>query len=314
MRRSLVILVLLGALIFPNVAMAQSDVTFTTVDVSIWPEYEFDKDHPDKLNALVIYKYVLSPEVKLPMDITYRIPTTAIQPHVVAVGNTLDTVTDQNVKFSSVVNGAWIDVLVTMTGPAVQLEYYDFSLTKTGNTRQYSYVWPANYAVKNLRFELREPLQATNLVSDPVLNDAGTDNLGFHYSELQAADLPVGGTFSVKIFYDRNTDMPSASQLAVQPSDSLAQSSSLTAALTSYLPWILAVMGVVLIVGGGVWYWQSGRERGKRGSHHRHVPRDDDDETEDDDGEQIYCHQCGKRAQTGDRFCRACGTRLRRED
>jgi hypothetical protein len=33
----------------------------------------------------------------------------------------------------------------------------------------------------------------------------------------------------------------------------------------------------------------------------------------DNESVELYCHECGTRAQTGDRFCRVCGSKLRVE-
>jgi len=54
------------------------------------------------------------------------------------------------------------------------------------------------------------------------------------------------------------------------------------------------------------YFWQSGG--GKNKPRKRRSPR-----TEAGGGNEVYCHQCGTRAQKGDRYCRACGTKLRRE-
>ena len=77
------------------------------------------------------------------------------------------------------------------------------------------------------------------------------------------------------------------------------------------LPWVLGVMGVLLIVGGGAWYYFSGREnRQERPRRKRRVA--ELAEAEDVEG-HVYCSNCGKRASSGDRFCRTCGTKLRVE-
>jgi hypothetical protein len=84
--------------------------------------------------------------------------------------------------------------------------------------------------------------------------------------------------------------------------------------MTGILPWVLGGLGVILIVAGVVAFllWQRGGRSGVRRSRHsarskRHAKA----EAEADSA--FYCHQCGKRAQPGDTFCRTCGTRLRRE-
>jgi uncharacterized membrane protein len=77
--------------------------------------------------------------------------------------------------------------------------------------------------------------------------------------------------------------------------------------------YILGFLGILLIVVGLVWYWQSGTSAESANSRRRHGSHSASDTSSGSEG-QIYCHECGKRAQPADKFCRACGVRLRRED
>jgi hypothetical protein len=72
------------------------------------------------------------------------------------------------------------------------------------------------------------------------------------------------------------------------------------------LPWIIGGFGLALIGIALFSYWRStqSNESKPRRRHHK-VP-------DDGDG-QAYCHECGTRANAGDRFCRTCGSRLRAE-
>jgi len=303
---------LLALLVFPASANAQQETKFAQVSVSLWPEYELSTAQPDQSNVLVLNYLLLDPGVSLPAKITLRIPATAIKPHVVAVGATLGTVTDNGVDYSTAANGDWIDVRVTATGPAIQLEYYDYALQKEGAARQYTYTWPADYEVDDLRIELREPLRSSNVATNPVLNPTATDASGFRYRDISLAKVAAGDQRAFKITYDRDTDAPSTSFLKIEPSAPLENVSG-QASFTSYLPWVLGGLGVVLIAGAFFWYWFTSRsgQRPARSRQKRHAAHDDEDDEEDG---QRYCSQCGKRAQPSDRFCRACGTRIKRDN
>src|ERR1051325_5622191 len=113
MRRcSIVLIVLLGLLMLPGAVKAQQDFGMQLVYVSVWPEYEYSTDKPGQLNVLVINRFVLDAQnIQYPLKVKIRIPATAVKPHVVAVGETSETVSDQNVEFTtSPPNGDWIDV------------------------------------------------------------------------------------------------------------------------------------------------------------------------------------------------------------
>ena len=54
----------------------------------------------------------------------------------------------------------------------------------------------------------------------------------------------------------RDSDILSIESLQVQPSAPINENSGNTTGFITYLPWILGGLGVLLLVGGGVWYWQ----------------------------------------------------------
>jgi hypothetical protein len=66
---------------------AQEPVSLSTFNVALWPEY-------DQPTLLVIYKGQIAPQVSLPAEITFRIPSQAGKPFAVAVGPNADSVAD----------------------------------------------------------------------------------------------------------------------------------------------------------------------------------------------------------------------------
>jgi hypothetical protein len=311
MPKIIVFLSLLAILFaLPLTAEAQQDINFLSAYISVWPEYEYSTDNPGKPNVLVIDQFVLNSQAILPVEIIVKIPATALKPHVVAVGQTLETVTDRGVKFSTSPDGDWIDVQILATAPAIRVEYYDYNLTKNGSSREYIYHWPDTYAVGSLHFELRQPLRSSNMKTTPELVTTEKDAEGFQYREVTVANLPTGAGFTEKISYERDTDTPSSSFLNVQPSAPLDQPVSGQFSLMTYLPWILGGLGFLLVAGGAIWYWLSSRAGSSSKASRRRAAHKKPEGDKDID-EQVYCHQCGKRAQPGDQFCRTCGARLR---
>jgi hypothetical protein len=191
------------------------------------------------------------------------------------------------------------------------MEYYDPGLTKNGTQRQYIYAWLGDFSVDSFRFELREPLKSSNLSVDPALTTTGSDSDGFQLGEWKQTSLKAGQKLSFTISYQRDTDSPSTSFLQVQPSIPLDQNVTGQSSLLSYLPWALGGLGLVLLFIAGWVYWVSGRaSRTSARQRKRHGSTLQED-TDNPEG-QIHCTQCGKRAQPGDRFCRACGARIGR--
>ena len=211
MHKWFAIFALLAIMLLPARANAQSAVSLDQVDIAVWPEY-------DTADVLVIYKIALSPQTPLPAEITLRLPASVQKTAVVAVGTSAEAVSDKDVV-SSVVPGAdFTRVTIKANGQFIQVEYYDSNLTKTGNERQYAFDWLGDFAVKQFRFGLREPLKSSNVKVDPALPAAGTDTEGFRFGEFTQADVKEGQKLSFAISYQRDTDSPSTSFLQVQSS------------------------------------------------------------------------------------------------
>jgi hypothetical protein len=307
MRKWFSVLTLLALLLAPAGAHAQSAIGFDSLDVSVRPEY-------DRTTVLVIYMIALLPKTPLPAEVTLRLPPGVDKAYAVAVGDSQTTVSDQNVQYKFTPGKDYSQVSITATGLFIRLEFYDPSSTKIGNQRQYSYQWPGDYSVDKFRFEFRQPLQSSNPVTDPVLTNIGLDEEGLQMSEFKQTAIKQDEKLSFNIKYQRDTDSPSTTFLKLQPSTPLDQNVAGQSTWTTYLPWALGAIGLVLLLIAGWIYLASSREnRAAAKTRKRHVQRAVDDVKEEtSENGQVHCSQCGKRAQPGDRFCRACGARIRR--
>ena len=298
MRRIVALILLLLLLIPFSPALAQGGPSLSKVDVLLWPEY-------DQPSVLVIYHIIVSDTTSLPATMTFHIPAAAVKPAVVAVGETLTTVTDQGVNFSTKADGEWINVTIEVTAPAIQLEYYDPSLIKKGQLRQYTYTWTGEYAVQNFHVELQQPFDASQVQTDPALGDVNAQPNDLTYHSANIGSLSAGQIFTLNINYQKQTDALSISSMPVE-SPVVDSNTVGRVSLTTYLPWLIALVGVLLIT-AGLYYYFRGQPRT------RPVRRRHDASAEASEGTR-YCPQCGTRARSGDRFCRTCGTRMRSGD
>lgn len=293
--------------ILPSQVRAQEEIELSYVEVDFWPEY----DSPE---MLVIYRITLPPTVSLPVDLTFRIPAAAGEPSAVAGRGTsaegeagLFTI-----PYEHQVDGEWGLITLTATMPELQLEYYDPGLYKEGTARQYDFQWPGDYAVESLTIQVQQPSDATNMSISPSSGNGVTGKDGLVYYNKQVGSLLAGQDFQLALNYQKESDSLTATSLQIQPSAPMTSVPSTQRSLLAILPWILGVFGVVLIVGGGVWYWQSGKGNESRSKPRRRRRAASQNQIETIPAEgHVYCHQCGKRAAKGDRFCRTCGTRLR---
>ncbi len=136
-----------------------------------------------------------------------------------------------------------------------------------------------------------------------------SDGLTFYSSDVGL--LPLGQTFAINLEYQKDNDDLTAPNMPVAPSGPIGVTSSSETTAREMLPWLLGGLGVLLIAGGAVWYWQSGRRTSSSKSTPRRRKKPAQSGIGLNEGEHIYCHQCGNRASQGDRYCRFCGSQLR---
>ncbi len=300
MRKGFTVLAVLVAFWVSFPAQAQSAVRLTSVTVDIWPEY-------DKPAVLVIYHLILPSDITLPATLVLRIPAQADSLAVAYV----DPVTSKllNAPYVSSVQGSWATLTITANSKNMQVEYYD-ALVKNGTARHIVYEWAGDYAVDAFTVALQQPVGATNMVTDPTLTQSDVGQDGFTYYQSAPQPLAAGQSFTLTTDYQKATDALSTTGLPVQPTQPLNASTPGRETTTSIL-WVLAGIGGALIVAGivgGLYMWKSSTRRSPA-SRKRHIQSKQVSEI----GE-VYCNQCGKRAQKSDVFCRTCGTRLRKED
>ena len=304
MRKWVLPLILVLAILLPFSVHAQEPLVLSSLQIGIWPEF-------DKPSALVIYQMTLSDATTYPVSVSLRIPITAGAPNAVATRQVDGSLI--NIDANRQVAGQWAIISFTTNTPDVQLEYYDPGLTKDGNARHFTYAWPGDYAVTQLTIQVQQPTAATDMRISPSLGAGavGTDNLTYYTQDIGA--VSAGQTFQITIDYQKSNDVLSAENLPVQSSAPIPQGTSTDLNLKSWLPWVLGLLGAGLIIGGIVWFWQTGRQqsvhrtRRQRSKAVTHEPETNTGTSES----AIYCSQCGKRAMPGDQFCRSCGSPIR---
>lgn len=294
MRKFLLVLVLV-CLLFHLPARAQETLHLASVSVDIWPEY-------DQPAVLVVYHLDLAADTSLPASLTLRIPARA-QVHGVA---TLHPVYGLlNTPYERLVQDDWALLTLTTDSLQVRVEYYD-ALDKNAAQRRIVFVWPGDYAVDALEVNFLHPVGADKVKINPAPASTAPGQDGLLNSVVRAEDLGAGRTFRLTIEYQRQRSDLSISSLPVQAVATPGINTPGRVSMTGILPWLLGGLGVLLVMTGmaGLVVWRAGSRVEKR---RRRVRPPREAATED-----IYCHQCGRRAQPGDGFCRTCGTRLRR--
>lgn len=300
MRKLLLILVMGMILAFPFSASAQSDAALSFVTVQLWPEY-------DQPSMLVIVDFQTTESTSLPASLTFRIPSDA---NLIAVA-------------SDAGGGQFLDH--PYNGPTAEGEYQTFSLTVeenkpyrfeyyqplsfNGEERIFSYLWDNGYAVENFEYLFLEPLDVTGVTLDPTYSTQETSN-GLKYYDGASVKLAAGEQYALNMSYTKTTDTLVSQAQTVQIAEPVNEDTPGRVSLTNSLPYIIGGLGIIMIAGGLMYYFQWGRRSaGSSKSRRRHSQS-----TPESDATSAYCPQCGARAKPSDRFCRTCGARLRHEE
>lgn len=296
--------ILLVAVLFLTYPVSgQAPLTISQLEIDLWPEY-------DAPGVLVLYRVTLPAETSFPMQLSFRIPQVVGNPNAVAVKQPNGQLF--SVDYDMQLSGDYQIITFSTTLPEIQMEYYDSRLIKQDGKRSFTFEWPGDYEVTSMVVQVQQPFEANAMVVSPgpVSGFQGNDGLSYFTKEIGA--VSANQKVEIGFTYMKSTDNLSIENLSVQSIEPLEDKPSWPIDLQSYLPWILAVFGISLIVGGGLWYWQSGKqEKPAKRRRRSHTPREETTIAGVEQG--IYCHQCGKRAASSDQFCRSCGTRLRIE-
>jgi hypothetical protein len=295
-------LALLGLALRPVLAAAQDSPSVDQLTVSFWPEY----DRPD---VLVIFRLHLADSTQLPTHVRVPIPASVSTLNAVAMRNAQDALVNANYTRQTEGDSAYL--VVDSSSLDVQVEFY-LALARTGQARSFAFTWPGGLAAADFLFEVQEPVGASSLQMEPAPQSQVAGEFGLTYQRSSLGAIDESATPSASFSYNRSTDRLTADFVQAQtPLGTPESPGGRTPDLTRYLPWALLALGLLLMAAGGVYYLRTMRpsKRGER----RHLPtRRAERADEDVDPAPVYCHTCGARASASDRFCRQCGTQLRR--
>jgi zinc ribbon protein len=298
MRRWLAVLLVWGALAIPFTVQAQTPIKLSSLQVQLWPEY-------DQPSMLVIYDFRLPESTKLPVSVSMTFPKEA---HLVAVASQASDGSLLNTDYigPNVTESLQTITIQIQTSTTYHIEYYQ-PLSRTGKQRQFTYLWPGDYAIDDISISIRVPPDTTSIVTDPIMKSTkgadGSSNLIKDFGGLGA-----GQEFPLQVSYTKTTDTLSVPAESVQPSKPIGSNTPGRVLLSNYLPYALGALGIAAIAAASIYLLQP-HNRYALQKRRSHPPR-----KETQAKTEIYCHQCGARAEPGDRFCRVCGTRLRLEE
>ena len=310
LRHVVPILVLCTLGLWPAAVAAQTTenaLAIQSLQVDLWPEY-------DRPEVLLIYRIQLAEGTPLPATISVPIPAAVGEPFAVGMGPGAGG-RPLLAGYTRQVEGDWATITLETESLVAQVEFYA-DLTLDGESRQYTLIWPGGVSLGSFSYVVQQPVGASDMTVSPQgASNVGSDGLTYFQADL--GPLDAASTASVTLAYRKT--VPGLSIEALEPAAPLSPSGpeAGSTGLESWLPWLgWAGVGLVIILltGGGYWYWRIGKQR-VSGKPRPRRPRPPASRPEGDgvesDASPVYCHVCGTQAGVSDRFCRRCGTPLR---
>lgn len=290
------LLPIIALLLSASLTLAQEPApALDSLYVAFWPDY-------DDPSVLVLMTGTLPADASLPAEVTIPIPAQADVNAVARIdadGNMADT------QFEVVG-----DTLTLITpDPRFRVEFYA-PYEEAGDQHIFDYAWSANLDVDEFVAEIQQPLNASQMSTQPVASTVGTGpNDGLTYHALPAQSIAAGTPFEMNFSYDMANQELTAGGSAPTAPVTAPESGSSTAATTD-MNWLLIGAGVVilLLVVAVTWLLAT-RNNGKRRSGKSSKPRKP--APKERSSQSRFCHNCGASALKEDQFCRTCGTKLK---
>lgn len=299
MRKGLSVVLLLAILIMPIPARAQGGVKLQSINIELWSEY-------DQPSMLVIHEFTVDESVTLPVDVTIRFPNNA---NLTAVA-TMAEGSLVNIGYQGpAIQGNWQTVTLNVKSyNPYRIEYYQ-PLTRENNKRLFTFRWIGDYPVEIFNVTVQFPADSTDVVTEPAFASVNASGDGLHLVGVTSPGaLKMGQVFEFQIEYQRDSETVTEPQNSanVQPAEAVGPNTNGRISIDN-LPYIIVGFGLALIAVALFFYWRSTQTPERKTRQRKRSGGSPEAE-----GEQAaYCHECGTRAQKGDRFCRTCGSRLR---
>ena len=297
------IFALLGLIIFHSTPDAQSGTKLKNINIELWSEY-------DQPSMLVIQEFVVAESTTLPADVTLRFPKNANLTGV-AFNNAGELI---NAEFDGPKDhGDWqIVILKVHSYDAYRIEYYQ-PITRDQNKRKFSFQWFGDYSVQEFHLTALIPLDSVDIITSPILPSTSTTSNGLLLADSASpTKLKMGQSYNFQMEYTRKLEAVTNPTGATNVQPVAPVGSDTPGRVTiNKLPWIISGsgLGLIAVIFLLFSYWRSMQSSSSSNGSRKYRRQ----RAEEAASSQIYCHECGSRAHTGDRFCRTCGNKLRTE-
>lgn len=293
MRKWLILLTVL-TLSIPFPVQAQGNAAVDSLKVMLWSEY-------DQPSMLVIYNFTVTDDTPVPTSMDLRFPSEANITAVAYQSGRDLLLANYQTQPSEDKNWQVIKLFITER-TTYHIEYYQ-PLRMNGERRSFTYQWTGDYPVRGFDIEVQVPGDSSEVKTNPAI--PLMQNQPFLSGGAMKSGFGEGETYQLQLEYSRTNDTPvtTPASTQVEPIVPVDENTDGRSTLDN-LPLFLGGFGVALIL-AALFYFFRGQSPVRMPK-----PRKRSQATQEP-GVTKYCPECGTRANAGDRFCRACGSKLR---
>ncbi len=281
----------------PAAAQTPTSITIESLQISFLPE----NDHTE---MWVVYTIEMTRAASLPEKISLTLPMDAQK---LSVTNQIQENQFESIAFEEITTGGYKEISFSPAAPLIQVTYADPGISQQDSQRSFDYQWQSKYPVETLMIYIRQPSNAGQISTSPVLSPRIDEVEGFIYYTGEFSPVLAEVPFNLSMIYDiQSNDLGDGTPVVRAAAQIDDTTPGKTPAPMSVVIWlIIAAMAMVILLGIYYWWFQS-RET---------------DESErvvqgvgilNPEKQAVFCHECGMRAGSGDHFCRNCGTELRK--
>jgi hypothetical protein len=288
---------LLGSSWQAGYALIQPDILLDSVTVQLLPEYL----HPP---VLVIYEIELDENIALPQELTFDIPGDA---EILSVLNFTTQHRPLELDYEQTQLGNWKELKLTTTTHRLRIEYQDPNLVRQGSQRLYEFQWLSIYPVAAFSINVRQPMGASDLETQPPLRRIGEQSNGEAHYAGNYRGIPAGYRLALSFSYTKDPKDSAYPALPVQPAIPIEGATpDLMSSPVTVILWLLVVSVAIVIVVliYYLWYRSTFIKTDERFVHGVGILNPEK--------QPYFCHECGMRADPGNSYCGNCGTELRK--
>lgn len=277
-----------------SVGLAQETAgQLESLQISIWPDF-------DQPSVLVLMTGQLPEGITLPVEVSIPIPENA---EINAVAQV-----DDSGMISLEYEAAKNTVTFATMNPRFRVEYYA-PYQQDGGQRSYNFDWRSDLSVNEFAVEIQQPASATTLSSEPGATDVYTNQIdGLVYHDFDSQAVPSGTPYRLNFSYEMASDGLTVGPAVSVPETFGGQTTTIAAEGDNNLILLGGALGLIALAIAGTWLVAT-RRSGRKSSR---PPKPKPKARSKKGKAVIYCHVCGQPAEGDDRFCRQCGTELKR--